>query len=103
MRALKTVVIAMGVLIVGGIAVLVALMAGRLGTSAPAARGDTPYAPATVEIPRGSAVVATRIEGDRLILHVRLEGGDMRFVVVNLGTGKEIGVVDVREGRGKAP
>lgn len=96
MRALKTVVIALGVLIVAGIAALIVLIADKFGTAAPA-RTDRPYAPAAVEIPAGAEVVGTRIEGERLILQVRLENGDMRFVVVNLSTGKEIGVVEVRE------
>ncbi len=102
MRAIKTVVIALGVLIVAGIAALVFMIADRLGAPGVVTRADRAYAPATVEIPNGASVVATQIEGERLILHVQLENGDMRFVVVNLSTGKEIGVVEVREATGKS-
>lgn len=102
MRALKTVVIALGVLIVAGIAALIVLIADRFGSSAAPAHAERPFAPAAVEIPAGAEVVGTQIAGERLILHIRLANGDMRFVVINLSTGKEIGVVEVRETAGKA-
>ena len=103
MRTLKVVVIALGGIIIAGIAALVLMIAGRFGTLQKPAPVEQPYAPAIVAIPHGAAVVDTRIDGGRLVLTVRLENGDMRFVVVNLSTGKEIGSVDVRETPGKAP
>ena len=98
MRTLKVVVIALGVLIVVAVVALVLKItdgAAPLGSRAS-------YPPSTVEIPRGAEVVATEVAGERLILHVRLENGDLRFIVVNLSTGKEIGSVDIREAPGKA-
>ena len=97
MRTLKVVVIALGVLIVAATAALVLKIAD---TAAPS-RVERAYAPSTVEIPRGAEVIATEVAGERLILHVRLENGDLRFIVVSLATGKEIGSVDIREAPGK--
>jgi len=103
LRTLKVVVIALGGIIIAGIAALVIMIAGRFGATQKPMPAAQPYAPATVAIPHGAEVVDTQIEGERLVLTVRLENGDMRFVVVNLSTGKEIGSVDVREAPGKAP
>jgi len=95
MRTLKVVVIALGVLIVAALVALVLKIADGAG------RAERSYPPSTVEIPRGAEVIATELSGERLILHVRLENGDLRFIVVSLATGKEIGSVDIREAPGK--
>ena len=99
MRTLKVVVIALGVLIVVAVVALVLKItdgAAPLGSRAS-------YPPSTVEIPRGAEVIATELSGERLILHVRLENGDLRFIVVSLATGKEIGTVDVHEAPAQTP
>ncbi|HEY5609291.1 MAG TPA: hypothetical protein VIM38_13250 [Alphaproteobacteria bacterium] len=101
MRTLKVVVIALGVLIVAAIAALVLKIADTAAPSGAPSRVERTYAPSTVEIPRGAEVIATEVAGERLVLHVRLENGDLRFIVVNLSTGKEIGSVDIREAPGK--
>src|SRR4051812_32685091 len=101
MRTLKVVVIALGVLIVAATAALVLKIADTAAPSGVASRVERTYAPSTVEIPRGAAVIATEIAGERLGLHVRLENGDLRFIVVSLSTGKEIGSVDIREAPAK--
>jgi hypothetical protein len=85
MRALKLLVIGMGVVIVLATAAIVTIIvhrAGKLGDSV--ASRD-----AVIQIPNGFRVAATQIEGDRVL--VRLEGrepgtstDEIRLLVVDL-------------------
>jgi hypothetical protein len=105
-RALKFAVIGMGVLVVLGLAIIVATVAKRLGagkapeTAAalavptpsrpPAAFGDT-----LVSIPRGGRMVDFRVDGGRLLIHVRPPGLEDVIHVVDLETGRILGTVTV--------
>ncbi len=104
-RALKIAVVGMGVLIVLGLVVVFATIAKRmtagkgseaalLGEGAvrkpPAAFGDT-----LVSIPRGGHMVDFRSDGQRLLVHVRPPGLEELIHVIDLDTGKVLGVVTV--------
>jgi hypothetical protein len=94
MRALKLLVIGMGVAIVVATAVLVAVIvdrAGKLGDKG--ARDMTNGGDAPIAVPVGFHVAATEISGDRLL--VRLEGrepgaasDEIRLLVVDVDASK---------------
>jgi hypothetical protein len=105
-RALKFAVIGMGVLIVLGIAIIVATVARRMGAgkgpetalaaSAPApARPAAAFGDTLVSIPRGGRMVDFRVEGSRLLIHVRPPGLEDVIHVLDLDTGKPLGTVTV--------
>jgi len=91
MRALKLLVIVMGVLIVAGtvtIVTVIAERAGKLGQTA--ASSDQP-----VSVPAGFRVAATEISGDRVL--VRLEGSEpgaagseVRLLIFDLAHGASL-------------
>lgn len=98
MRALKTLVIAMGILIVGGIAVLVAAIANRGVEHADIGGTSRPQFDRTkITIPPGSWVVETDMDGGRLVIRLQLKDGSRRFLVIDLSSGTKIGAIDLVE------
>jgi Ca2+/H+ antiporter len=95
-RALKIAVIVMGILLVGGFAVVVAgimYQASQLGdkkaqTPAPAA-AVLPGAQMELVIPSGATVTAMALDGDRLALHLKSSTGP-EVLVIDVPTGKVI-------------
>ena len=83
-QALKGLVVAMGVLIVAGVAVIVVTIANRMAAMS-AARAERTGAIA-LAVPRGSTVAETIADGDRLVLRLDTPEGP-RVVVVDLGEG----------------
>ena len=93
MRALKGLVIAMALLIAIGLTVVVVTIFGRLGDGGIAAP-PAAFGRAKVEIPSGSVVSKTVVEGDRLLVYLRLSGGRESILVVDLKTGKSLGSIE---------
>ena len=86
MRLLKVAVLVMGVLIIGGLGILVAIIATRsLATPA-----NTP--PAVLDEPAGTHIASIAALPDRLALHLQ-GGGPDRVVVIDLRNGRVIGRV----------
>jgi hypothetical protein len=84
MRMLKVAVVVMGVLIVGGVTLLVVVIAGRI--SAPVG----PAMQAVLKEPEGTRIVAMAALPDRLALQLQ-GGGPDRVVVLDIRTGREVG------------
>ncbi len=91
MRALKTLVVVMGIMLIGGFAALVAVIAGRFS------HNSAPQSFATaIDIPRGVRIETMAIGGDRLVLDVVLPEGSRQLLVVDLTTGARLGIVELR-------
>jgi len=98
MQALKTVVIAMGLLLIVGVTVLVYLIVSGAGKSAGGAAGETGVepmrAPASVGLQEGERLVEMRPDGPRLYLHI--DGPDgARILVLESQTGAPLGEIDL--------
>jgi hypothetical protein len=96
-RLLKIAVILMGILLVGGFALVVATMvyqASRLGQeAAPALSGvETELA-----IPKDAEVTGLALDGDRLALHLRT-AGSQELVVIDLNSGKVVARIRLKPG-----
>jgi len=103
MHALKVLVIAMGVLLVAGFAVLVATVAGRLShrgePSAAIAAGAAKaagFGNATVTLPAGAKVVEMRAAGSRLVLRLLRADGGEALLVLDPDTGVTLGTIELR-------
>jgi len=101
-RALKIAVIAMGILLVGGFAVVVAgivYQASQLGektTEAPAPPVRVlPGVQAEVAMPQGATVTSMALDGDRLALHLTTSTGP-EVVIIDVPTGKVISRIKLR-------
>jgi hypothetical protein len=94
MRALKALVVVMGIMLIGGFAVLVAVIIGRVSHGS----GTAPRSfPATaIDIPRGARVEAMTAGTDRLILDLVLPEDRRQLVVIDLATGVRLGTVELR-------
>jgi hypothetical protein len=103
MRALKVLVIVMGVLLVAGIVALGFAVQYRINhpRQAPAAVAPA-IGPAgaanamTLDLPQGSRVVGAEASGDRLVVRVELAGGSAELIIVNLSTGVPVATVTLR-------
>ena len=84
MRALKVLVVVMGVMIVGGVATLAVLLAKRM-TVPPVALGSI-----TLDEPAGTRIVAAVPGGEHIVLHLQ-GGGPDRVAVVEARTGRVVG------------
>jgi len=101
MRALKVLVIAMGVLLVAGIIALGFAVQYRLNhprQATPATAGAPAGAPSamTLDLPQGARVHGAEASGDRLVVRVELAGGGEELIIVNLLTGAPLATVTLR-------
>jgi Family of unknown function (DUF6476) len=93
MRALKILVVVMGIMLIGGFAILVAVIAGRLSRG-----GNVPrsFAATMVDIPSGARIEAMTSGTDRLVLALVLPEGRRQLVVIDLATGARLGTIELR-------
>jgi hypothetical protein len=103
MRALKILVIVLGVLLVGGFVTLVVLIAGRItqrqtapssASSAPAA--SLPFAASPIELPAGARIETIAVGSDRIVLNLALPDGNRELVIIDLVSGRRLGAVPLR-------
>jgi hypothetical protein len=91
MGALKVLVVVMGFMLIGGFAVLVAVIGGRLSHSG----GPRSFA-AAIEIPRGARIEAMTAGADRLVLDMMLPDGERQLLVIDLTSGARLGTIELR-------
>ncbi len=98
MRALKALVIGMGILILIGFAAVVVAVIQRAGDDPSTIRSGAPAEPVfgdvRMKLPPGAQVIGTSADGGRLIVHLKLAGGEARIVVIDLATGKRLGAIE---------
>ena len=92
MRALKLLVVVMGILLVGGSVALVAAVVGRIGRG-PAAVGGGAAAPVRATLPPGSRIVSAELSGDRILVRVALREGGEALVLLSARDGAQIAVL----------
>jgi hypothetical protein len=96
MRGLKILVVVMGIMLVVGFAVLVAVIAGRISRGGPAPNAARAFAAAAVDIPRGARIEAMTAVTDRLILGLVLPEGGRQLMIIDLATGTRLGTIELR-------
>lgn len=99
LRGVIAAVVVMGVLILGGLAVLIATIAGRI-SHAPAVPVTASALPAAgLTLPDGARVEALGVGGDKIVLDLVLPGGDRELLVIDLATGRQVGMVPLHTAR----
>jgi len=106
----KIAVVVMGVMILGGLGVIAYTVTTRLGGDggkpAPAAPVAAPEAPVTlpvqtgfgnvqVTIPKGARPGPAQFDDGRMILQMTLADGRIRLLILDLGSGTELGTIDL--------
>lgn len=97
---LKVLVIVMGLLIVAGFVVIAAEIARRMSTPN-AGRPPTGTFSERIALPSGARVVSMTTAGDRLVVHVELQGGPAAAYIVDPRTGALLGTVEFPPGAGR--
>lgn len=97
MRALKVLVVVMGVMLVVGFAALVVVIAGRVSRGGPAATAAHDFGGSAMDIPRGARIEAMTAGSDRLILALELPDGGRQLVVIDLAKGVRLGTIELHQ------
>ncbi len=98
MQALKALVIVLGVMIVAGIAVIGVTIYHRATNPVNRPVPGPGFGKMALELPAGSRVVEMVAEDDRLILRLRLADGGRRILILDMATGKRLGIFESRDG-----
>ena len=96
MRALKILVVVMGVMILAGVATLVVVIAGRLPHGGSGTPSSPPFAGSPIEQPAGARIETIGVGSDRLVLALVLSDGNRRLVIIDLATGRPLGAIPLR-------
>jgi len=95
-RALKILVVVMGVMIFAGVAVLIVVIAGRLTPRHAAATSSQPLAAAPIELPAGARIETIGVGSDRLVLDIVLPDGNRQLAIIELATGRRLAAIPLR-------
>ena len=95
MRALKILVVVMGVMLIVGFAALIAVIAGRVSRGGPSPATACVFAGPSIDIPRGARIEAMTAGPDRLILALTLPEGGRQLLVIDLATGTRLGTIEL--------
>jgi hypothetical protein len=95
LRFLKILVAVMGVMLVAGVAALAVTIAARLGHH-PALPAETFTAP-PITLPHGASIEKMSVGADRIVLEILLADRSAELVVIDLATGRLVGIFPLRE------
>jgi len=95
MRSLKALVIVMGVMLVVGVAGLVVAIALRLAHRAPPP--PAAFSAPPLMLPHGSTIETMTVGADRIVLQVDLVDGSVQLIVIDLATGRQLGMIPLQE------
>jgi uncharacterized protein DUF6476 len=99
LRGLKVLVVVMGVLLLGGTAVLIAAIIGRAGKRAADARSAR-FERAVVDLPGGARVLGVETSGDRLVVRIALEAGGEQLLLIDARNGASLGTIELKPASG---
>jgi hypothetical protein len=99
MRALKVFNIVMGVVLVAGFTLVLAVIAARLAHRGPAGQGTAPFAGGSIDFPAGARIEAMTASSDRLVVAVVLPDGTRRLLFIDMATGKGLGTIELHSAR----
>jgi hypothetical protein len=92
MGALKALVVVMGIMLVGGFAVLVAAIIGRVSHGGSPRRS---FSATAIDIPREARIETMTAGSDRLVLDLLLPDNRRQLLIIDLSTGARVGVVEL--------
>ena len=94
MRVLNALVIFLGVMIVAAAGLVVYGIVNKVGNLAIADGGASRnFGERNIELPPSAVVKSFVVEEDRLIIHLTLAEGGTRLLVLDLGTGRQLGTI----------
>lgn len=97
MRGLKMLVTVMGVLLVGGVVALVVAITGRMSHRPPPPGAAFTAPPIT--LPHGAKIEMMSTGPDRIVLEIALADGAAELVVIDLASGRQLGLIPLHEAK----
>ena len=98
LRALKILIAVMSVLLVAGIAALAIGIAGKLShRRPPPALPEAAVTAPAITLPHGASIERMSTGPDRIVLEVLLADGSAELVVIDLATGRLVGIFPLKE------
>jgi hypothetical protein len=94
-RGLKVLVVVMGLMLVGGTAVLIAAIIARAGNRAAEVRAPR-FERAVIELPEGARVLGTEAAGERLVVRIALAAGGEQLLLIDARNGERLGTIELR-------
>jgi hypothetical protein len=96
MRALKILVVVLGVLLAAGIVALAVAITLRIERGPARAALAVAAGPVRAMLPEGGWVVATELSGDRVLVRVALPSGEENLMLFDARTGAPVAVIELR-------
>jgi hypothetical protein len=100
MRALKLLVVVMGLLLVAGTAALIIAVIDRASHRAaaptPAPVAGRGFDRAVIDLPAGARVLGSEAVGDRLAVRIGLADGGEVLILIDPRTGARLGTIELR-------
>jgi hypothetical protein len=95
-RALKIAVIVMGVLLVVGTVLLIAVIAARVSHKGSPLAMSQAFVASPIDLPSGSRIEAMTAGPDRLVIDLLLADGTRQLLILDLATGQRLGTIPLR-------
>lgn len=106
MRAIKALVIGMGILILVGLAILVYGLTNKFGTTMSdggsengAAADAVAFGTIRATLPAGATVANVQMQGGTAMVHVTLPDGGAQIMVFRLSDGRQTGTIELQPAR----
>jgi hypothetical protein len=98
MRALKFLVVVMGIVLVGGSVALVAAIIARYERRPAVAASLPPGSPVRTVLAHGGRIVAATLSGDRVLVRIARSDGAEELVLFDARDGKEVALIELPAG-----
>jgi hypothetical protein len=95
MRGLKILVVVMGIMLIVGFTVLVAVVAARMPRSGSSSITARAFNGSAIDIARGARIEAMAAGTDRLVLALALPEGGRQLLIIDLATGARLGTIEL--------
>jgi hypothetical protein len=95
-RTLKLLVVVMGVMLVAGVAILIVTIAGRVSPNRAGLATSPPFAAPVIDLPQGARIETMAVGPDRLVVDVVLADGTRQLLILDLVTGRRLGMIPLR-------
>jgi hypothetical protein len=95
MRGLKILVVIMGIMLIVGFTVLVAVVAARMSRSGSSPITARAFNGSAIDIARGARIEAMAAGTDRLVLALALPEGGRQLLIIDLTTGARLGTIEL--------
>jgi Family of unknown function (DUF6476) len=98
-RALRILVVVMGIMLVGGFVALVLSIAYTVKyrqAAVPAAAVPAPYVAPAIELPSGTRIETMALGANRLVLSIITQDGNRELLMLDPASGRRLGTIPLR-------